>query len=253
MRNLLAPVFGLLLVGAVHADTDEYAQYREQIDNYQAHNSMERDRVIQELENKPSSDVERDYLLGMLNYLQIRDAMRLFAKKSKTKPTIAEAARDPVASGYIRQAKHYYDEVEQRSPGYKYIYCKYGELYRDTYDIEGLRATVTKMGRAHPNKRLTECKKMLENTAVQYAQYNSPQGDAVVQAIFEEMTLSWPEYPKYILEPLGDIAQFQNDVPTNRKSYYWWDRCAHEVEDGEIKQRCLDKLTMLKQKGAARP
>ncbi len=245
-RNfLLAPALAFSFVGVVQADADGYEKYREYINNYQRHVSAERDLAIEELERKPSSDIERDYLLGMLNYLQAREAMKLSANKSKTKPTIAEAVRDPVASRYIRQAKHYYDEVEERSPGYKYIYCKYGELYRDTYDIEGLRATVRKVGRAHPDKRVTECKKMLEDSAIQYAQYG-PMGDAVVQAIFEEMTLSWPDYPKYILEPLGDIAQFQNNVATNKKSAYWWNRCTHEVQEEEIKDRCIDKLTMLK-------
>lgn len=242
----------VMLSGAAcaHADPDRYAPYREQIDNYQKYTVAERDRAIAELQRKPSSDVERDYLLGMLNYLQARAAMTRFAESRTTRPTMAEAAQSPVAAKYIRRAKHDYDEVEKRSPGYKYIYCKYGELYRDTYDIAGLRATVRKVGRAHPSKRLAECKSMLEGVARQYARLGNPAGDAVVQGILEEITLSWRDYPKYILEPLGDIAQLQNDSPTNKKSRYWWNRCAREVKDKEIRQRCLDKLAMQKQSGA---
>lgn len=226
------------------ADSNKLHDYQIYIDNYQNYSLAERDRAIQEIIGLPTKDIEKNYLLGMLYYIQSIDEMNRIKSGSEKKLKITQVVEDKTVSKYILNAKMQYDQVESSSPGYKYIYCKYGELYRDTYNIQGLRETVRKVGSSKVNPRSAECKDMLENIAIQYSQYGE-MGELVTQAIFEEMTKSWDDYPKYILEPLGDIAQFQNNTTNNKLSHYWWNRCVSEVVEVEIRDRCAIKLKHL--------
>ncbi len=241
---LLTFVLGIIVSGSTNAAPDIFEKYRKIIDNNSNQTLVDRGESIKDLEKTQSSNVEKDYLLGMLYYIQVRELMQSFASDSQNKPSINEATSNPIVAKHIRSAEEYYDNVEIKQPGYKYIYCKYTELYRDTYNIDGLRRIVMKIGQAKSNPRVEDCKSMLEDTAIQFSKLGQ-MGEPVVQAIFEEMTKSWASYPKYILEPLGDIAQFQNNTKMNTKSFYWWGRCVDEVEIDEIRNRCVSKLKML--------
>jgi len=241
---LMIFVLAMFISVSSNASQDIFEKYRQVIDNNSTQTLITRGKAIKELERIHSSDIEKDYLLGMLYYIQARELMRSFAARSGKKPTITESTSNPIVAKHIQSAEEHYNNVETKQPGYKYIYCKYTELYRDTYNIDGLKKTVNIVGKAKSNSREDDCKRMLEDTAIQYSKLGQ-MGEPVVQAIFEEMTKSWANYPKYILEPLGDIAQFQNNTKTNTKSFYWWSRCVDEVEIDEIRNRCINKLKYL--------
>ncbi|MDX1487798.1 MAG: hypothetical protein R3268_06330 [Acidiferrobacterales bacterium] len=216
----------------------EFDRYKQIIDNFQNYPMQERETALTELEAMKTSDIEKKYLLGMLYFIQGIERMKQIARQQKTKPKIADVLKDSTVQRYLQNAEANYDAVERTSPGYKYIYCKYGELYRYTFNKDGLKRVTNRVGNAVQNDRVLQCKAMLESAAAQFTRYGD-RGLEMAKVIFEEAIKTWRPYPKYMLEPLGDIEQLQNN---GKRALYWWRRCVEEVEVSEIKQRCQEKI-----------
>lgn len=174
----------------------------------------------------------------MLYFIQGIETMKRIARQQKTKPKIKDVLKDSTVQRYLQNAEANYDAVERTSPGYKYIYCKYGELYRYTFNKDGLKRVTNRVGTAVQNDRVLQCRAMLESAAEQFTRYGD-RGLEMAKVIFEEAIKTWRPYPEYMLEPLGDIERLQNN---DKRAFYWWSRCAKEVEVSEIKQRCQEKI-----------
>lgn len=225
----------VVLVLPLRAPADEFDQYRQIIDNFYKYPAQERETAITELERTKASSIEKDYLLGMLYFIQGIELMKTIARAQEKKPKAEEVLKDKTVQEYFRKAKAKYDGVESKSPGYKYIYCKYGELYRYSFDQDGLRRVTNHVGHATENDRLRQCKNMLENAAEQFVRYGYAR---LSKVIYEEAVKTWRPYPIYMLEALGDIEQVQQN---KTKALYWWKRCVAEAESSERKQRCAAK------------
>ncbi len=218
------------------ARADQFDRYREHIDNYQKYTHDQREHTIQELAAMKTPDIERNYLLGMLYVLQGVDSMTSYAQSKKEKPRAEEVLKEPVIHNYFEKAKQNYDTVEQTNPGYKYIYCKYAELYRYSFNESGLRKVTSQVGRASQSESTTQCKSAIEDIAEGFASHGYAN---ISQVIYEEAVKNWKPYPKYMLEALGDIANVQNSTS---QSKFWWKRCMDEAENNDRKIRCQEKL-----------
>jgi hypothetical protein len=227
---LLAP-----LIQPLEVKADQFEPYRKYIDDFPSYSAIERERAIEELTLIVSEDVEKDYLLGMLHFIQGFEGVKTFARAQKEKPKAEDVLKDIAVQKSFRASESYYDAVESRSPGYKYIYCKYAELYRASFDGEGLKRITKRIGHAPQSENIKECKNLMEDFAESLARYGYTN---LSKIIYEEAVNSWNEYPEYMLEALGDIENiFQN----NRRATYWWKRCVSESKSAERKQGCLEK------------
>ncbi len=215
---------------------DQFDPYREYIDNYKNYSSTQREKAIQDLESLMTTDIEKNYLLGMLYFLQGVDAMTKSAQAKKEKPKAEEVLKEPTVRNYFEKSQRNYEAVEKAQPGYKYIYCKFAELYRYSFNIEGLRQVTSRVGKTNQNERISQCKSSIEDVAEGFASHGYAN---ISQAIYEEAVKSWTPYPKYMLEALGDIANVQKDPS---RSKFWWKRCVDEAEKVDRKKRCEDKL-----------
>lgn len=237
----LIVVLGVLVLPR-DTSADQFDRFRNVIDNYHKYSLQKRETVITELEATKTSSIEKKYLLGMLYFIQGTERMKVVARAKKKKPKVEEVLRDKTIQAYFQKAKANYDVVESRSPGYKYIYCKYGELYRYSFNENGLRKVARLIGKAAQNDRTKQCKAMLENAAEQFARYGHAN---LSKVIYEEAVKNWRGYPKYMIEALGDIAKARKD---KTKSRYWWNRCVKEAERSERKKRCVTKIIALSNK-----
>ncbi|HEX20644.1 MAG TPA: hypothetical protein ENG78_07495 [Acidiferrobacteraceae bacterium] len=217
------------------ASADQFDRYRNIIDNYHKYTLQKRETAIVGLEATRTSSVEKRYLLGMLYFIQGVERMKIVARAQTQKPKVEVVLKEKTVQAYFQKAKANYDAVESKSPGYKYIYCKYGELYRYSFNEDGLRKVTNRIGNTTQNNRTKQCKAMLENTAEQFARYGHAN---LSKVIYEEAVRNWRAYPKYMLEALGDIANATKD---KTKALYWWNRCVTEAERSRRKQRCVVK------------
>ncbi len=235
--SLLLLAVAIALVAPVRpAGADSFDRYRDMIDNYQQYNPGQRGEAIAELEKIQTKDVEKDYLLGMLNFLQGTDSMVALARSKPQQPPMEEIVGDPSVQKYYQAAERAYDRVEASHPGYQYIYCKYVELYRFSLNQKGLEKTTLALGKAENNDRTAECKDLLENTAEQFASRGKVQ---ISRAIFHAAIQSWMPYPKYMLEAMGDI---ENVLDKRAQAKVWWQRCVAEADGKERQTRCQEKL-----------
>ncbi len=218
------------------SSADQFDHYRKYIDNSQNYSLDQRDRSIQELEALKTADIEKNYLLGMLYLLQGIESMKASAQAKKDKPRAEDILKEPAIRRYFEKAEQNYDTVEKTNPGYKYIYCKYAELYRYSFNEDGLRRVTNRVGMVVQNERVEQCKGAIENIAEGYATYGYAN---LSKVIYEEAVRSWQSYPKYMLEALGDIENVRNN-PAQAK--YWWKRCDEEAEKSDRKKRCQDKF-----------
>jgi hypothetical protein len=223
-----------LLPGLTYAD--QFDRFREYIDNYQSYSPNQRRQAIQDLEKLKTADIEKNYLLGMLYMLQGVDAMTSYAQSKREKPRAEEVLKEPSIRNYFEKAKQNYDTVEKAKPGYKYIYCKYAELYRYSFNGAGLRNVTSQIGQTGQSESTTQCKSAIEDIAEGFASHGYAD---ISRIIFEEAVKNWKPYPKYMLEALGDIANVQNNPG---QSKLWWKRCVDEAEKDDRKKRCQEKL-----------
>jgi len=215
---------------------DQFDRYRDYIDNYPNYTHDQREASIQSLEKMKTTDIEKNYLLGMLYFIQGVDAMTSSAQSKKEKPKAEDILKEPVVRGYFEKSQWDYEAVEKAHPGYKYIYCKFAELYRYSFNAEGLRKVTSLVGKINQNDRVSQCKSSIEDIAEGFASHGYAN---LSKAIYEEAVKSWNPYPKYMLEALGDIANVQKDTV---QSKYWWKRCMDEAEKLDRKKRCENKL-----------
>jgi hypothetical protein len=215
---------------------DQFDRYREYIDNYQKYTYDQREQSIRELEAMKTGDIEKNYLLGMLYMLQGVDSMTSYAQSKKEKPKAEAVLKEPVVRTYFEKAQQNYDIVEKANPGYKYIYCKYAELYRYSFNEDGLKQVTSRIGIPSQSESATQCKSAIEDVAEGFAIHGYAN---ISKVIYEEAVKNWKPYPKYMLEALGDIANVQND-PSQSK--FWWKRCVDEAEKDDRKIRCQEKL-----------
>lgn len=237
MRSLPVGVaVAMLAVSPGPATADEFDRYRELVDNYKNYTMAQRDEAIGRLETLRTADVEKSYLLGMLNVIQGMQSMVSMARRGPDRPRIEDVLRDPTVQKYFASAEHHYTVVERSQPGYKHIYCKLAELYRFASDEKGLEKTTIAVGRAVQNERTRQCKGLLEDIAEQYASRGRAH---VSRTIYRAAIESWSPYPTYMLEALGDIEDVLANRPLARS---WWERCIKEAETGERQARCQKKL-----------
>lgn len=226
------------------AFADQFDSYRKPIDCIDCYTFTQREKAIHDLENMSSKDVERNYLLGMLYFIQAVEAAKTSAQSKAKKPRIDEVMAEPPVRHLFEASEANYDAVERASPGYKFIYCKYGELYRFWHNERGLRRTTVLVGRAKPNANIQQCKGMLEDAAEAYTQYDV----TTSKAIYEEAVREWKPYPPYMLEALGDIEEFQKN---EKQAVTWWSRCVNEAAP-EAKARCEEKRSRYSQATGSR-
>jgi hypothetical protein len=230
-------VMSLLFISIpILSRADQFDHYREYIDNYQKYTSYQREQSIRKLEAMKTTDIERNYLLGMLYMLQGIDSMTSFAQSKQEKPKAEEVLKEPVVRNYFEKAQQNYDAVEKAHPGYKFIYCKYAELYRYSFNDAGLRKVTSRIGSTSQSESTAQCKSAIEDIAEGFASHGYAN---ISKVIYEEAVKNWKPYPKYMLEALGDIANVQNN-PSQSK--YWWKRCVDEAEKDDRKIRCQEKL-----------
>ena len=225
----------LFLFVITSAFADQFDSYRKEIDCLECFNFSEREKAIHNLENMQTKDIERNYLLGMLYFIQAIEAAKTSAQSRAETPRIEEVMEEPSVRYLFEAAEANYGAVEKASPGYKFIYCKYGELYQFWNNEQGLRNTTRLAGRAKQNENIQQCKDMLEDAAEGYAQRGFAN---LSKAIYEEAVKEWRPYPPYMLEALGDIAEVQKN---ENEAVTWWKRCVKEGSP-EAKARCEKKL-----------
>jgi hypothetical protein len=148
---------------------DSLDPYRNCVDNFDKYFPTERERCIRELETLRIEDVEKNYLLGMLYSLQGFHAMMASAREKKAKPRAEDVAKEPGIREYFEKAEQNYDTVEKVKPGYKFIYCKYAELYRISFNEDGLRKITNRVGGKMGNETIVQCKKLIEDIAEGFA------------------------------------------------------------------------------------
>lgn len=234
-RHSLGVLAIAVLVLPLVASADQFDRYRHVIDRFHEYPVQERETTIAELEGTKTSSIEKNYLLGMLYFIQGVERMKTIARAQEKKPRVEEVLKDKTVQGYFQKAEANYDAVQSTSPGYKYIYCKYGELYRYSFNEDGLRKVTRQVGRADQNDRLEQCKAMLEDVAEGFVRYGYV---GLSKVIYEEAVRTWRPYSIYMLEALGDIEQVQKN---KAKAVYWWKRCVAEARSTERKQRCAAK------------
>lgn len=236
MSNVLARsgMVALLLTATV-AFADQFDSFRKVIDCFECYSLEQREMAIRDLEAMPVSDVEQKYLLGMLYFMQAVETAKTRAQSMAQKPRIQEVMSEPDVRDLFQKSEANYDAVEKESAGYKYIYCKYGELYRYWHNERGLRRTTVLIGRTKQNERTQQCKNMLEDVAEKYAQHGFAD---LSKAIYEEAVRQWKPYPVYMLEALGDIEQA---LKNKKQAAYWWGRCVKETDSSESRERCEKK------------
>jgi len=193
------------------------------------------DEAIGKLEQIRVDDVEKPYLLGMLHFM--RAFTRLSEKgRSAVKMTADEAARDPAIQADFQKAKTYYDAVEKARPAYKFIYCRYAELYQYSFDRKGMSDLANRLAAAPPDEQTTQCKKFLTDVADEYgAQGYAPYASNIYRAI----VASWKPFPEYMLEAIGDAEEINRN---KKQARLWWKRCATESSTKDRRDRCQSKL-----------
>lgn len=236
LRRPLLLLFTFMCIHLPALAVDQFEEYRNYIDNYPEYSTLQIDNAINGLKSVNSEDIEKDYLLGMLHFIQGFNRMRELALSSTNRPKPADLLKDITVQHHYHSAEEYYNAVENRTSGYKYLYCKYVELYRYSFNKEGLKRVTKLVGKSPENERLTSCKGILEDTAELMAQKGYAD---ISKAIYEEAVVSWPQYPKYMLEALGDIERVHNN---QGKASYWWKRCLDEALNSDRKNRCSDKI-----------
>lgn len=234
IQRILFPV--VFLLATQYCLADEFDKYRNVIDNYPSFTFEQREASISELEGSTTPDtVEKDYLLGMLSFIQGIDLMQKIAKSKPKQLAIKEVVADKEVSRYLNKAEGYYDKVNMAHPGYKYIYCKYGELYRYSANGEGLERITKEVGGIQENDRLKQCKALLEDIAEMSANY----GQLLTSInIYKAAVSTWKDYPKYMLEAIGGL---ENALHNRAEAKIWWKRCKAEAT-GERKSRCSSNL-----------
>lgn len=235
-KHLLAILFvgSLMIPGFVIAD--QFDEFRKYIDEYQKFTFEEREAAIAELGSIQTEDLEKHYLLGMLNFIQGFQKMLIEASARSVKPKPQEMLQIQGIRNYFRMAEKNYDIVEARSQGYKYIYCKYTELYRYSFNENGLRKITRKLGKIYLNQQAGQCKNLLEDVAQHFAAIGYAR---LSKAIYEEAVAEWKSHPKYMLEALGDI---EKALKNDEKAAHWWSRCMAEAERDDRKDRCAAKI-----------
>lgn len=230
-------ILGLLIgcTATLSVLADDFDGFRKYIDNYEAYSHEQRESSIQQLERMKSSNVEKNYLLGMLYFLQGVDSINLIAQSKKEKLNVNEVINETQVHEYFVKSQQQYEIVEKAHPGYKFIYCKFAELYRFSFNAEGLRQVTSRAGQVKQEENVTQCKNSLEDIAEGFAQRGYLK---LSQSIYEEAIKTWKPYPKYMLEALGDIEKTHNDL-VRAKS--WWKRCIDEA-DSSGKKRCAEKI-----------
>lgn len=233
---ILPLVASLNLLTTDIAQADSFDKYRMIIDNYHTYNVGDISKAIIDFEKEESADVEKNYLLGMLYFIRGFVNLREIGRSSPVKIRVEDALENNSVQSDFRYAEDNYDLVEQREPGYKLIYCKYAELYRYSFNGEGLDKITRKVGRVPQNERTQQCKASLEDIAEGYARYGYAN---LSRVIYKAAVLTWNPYPKYMLEAIGDIE----DVRDNEKeAKMWWKRCVQEADTPARKERCLRKV-----------
>ena len=226
----------LMLFAPVAAQADQFDNYREQVDNYQRYSHAQRDHAIDELEQAQTTDIEKNYLLGMLYFLQGFEAMKDAVRASKKKPRIEDVRKLPEVRRYLDRSEQNYEIVERAQPGYKYVYCKFAELYGRTFNGEGMETLTYRVGKADKNERVAQCQSAIEDTAETFIRYGH-EDDAGI--IYAAAVKSWNPYPKYMLAALGDIANNHGNADQARA---WWKRCVNEADQAGLKQHCVEQL-----------
>ena len=218
------------------AKADPFDRYREFIDNFKAYDIYQREDAINELEKYTTSDIEKKYLLGMLYFIQALETMTSIARSKPYRPKFEKVLKDSTVQKYFGLSEKNYDAVENENPGYKYIYCKYVELYRYSLNEEGLKKIVAKVGEVEENERTQQCKDMIAYVAKDFAKRGRLN---ISRTILDSAINSWPSYPKYMNEAMGDI---EIALENHKQAMVWWERCVEEAEDEERRQRCLKKI-----------
>lgn len=227
---------GLLGLLSSPAFADSFDRYREVIDNYRNYDEPERARTIKELQDLKTKDIEKNYLLGMLYYIQGFDSAMSIAKNSPKKPRLEEVVKVASVKKDFDLSEKNYDIVQKARPGYKYIYCKYVELFRVTLNGEGLKKVTLAIGKEGKSEATDQCRTLLENIAQFFA--TRGYGD-ITTTILHAAVTSWEDYPKYMLGGLGDAAQQKGKT---REAKKWWQRCVKEAKRKDLRQYCKGQL-----------
>jgi len=207
---------------------DNLKPFRELVDHHEKYQIADLDRGITDLKSLQSDEIEKPYLLGML-YL-IRAVAVSVKRGAKDHLKDADIQED------FRQSKANFDSVEAREPGYRYVYCKYAELYRYSLDEAGMRMLIHKLASNSSSVFVKECRAQIEDTGQLYAS-SGLLGEA--KNIYAAIVNEWKPYPEYTLEALGDIEKALGHMDSAKE---WWLRCVNEVQDRTRVQRCRDKL-----------
>lgn len=238
-KTMKAIIFQLiLLLFSQSCLADGYDEYRNIIDNYPSFTFEQRQLSITELEKSKQQDVEKYYILGMLYFIQSIDVMQKAAQSKSEKPKIEDVVSEESVSIYLNKTEENYNRVNIEHPGYKFIYCKYAELYWYSINAKGLERITKEVGGAGNNEQMDQCKSVLEDVAEKLA---SKGYAAISKTIYKTAVSNWSSYPKYMLEAIGDIENISNNI---NEAVVWWKRCASEAT-GDRKKRCTSKYSAL--------
>ena len=220
------------------ANAPDFSEFQTVVDNYNDYSLEQRDSAIKKLQALKTDSLEKNYVLGMLNFIQGFDTMRTIARFYSSKPSFEEVLAKPKVKNYFNKAEKYYKLVAEKNPDYKHNYCKLAEVYSYAFNEKGIVAITRQVGEAPQTANIETCKKSIQKYALNF----SNKGYAkLTKQVYITAIKYWQPYPDYMPEAIGDI-EYKFGNPQNARS--WWIRCVNEASTQRL-NRCKHKLQQL--------
>ncbi len=232
-------LFGAILLSTsltLPAAEIDWHKYRDAVDNARNYDFNQRDEIIGQLDAITTDSIDKPYLLGMLYFIQAVDAVRIVSQNTEPRPTPEQVLATPEVIQYFDLAEQSYDQVEAKTPGYRYLYCRYADLYRYRLDKHGFNKVVRLLKDASPSDENRQCRKFVEDVAAHF--FTEGMLD-MAQAIYRSTIKHWGDRPTYMLERMGDI---ENQLGEEAIAKEWWQQCQMETDDEALKKRCTLKI-----------